>query len=234
MASDASGLTREGVTEALDRIFSLDSELYPRQRLSGAAHRLRPSPCSHRHRPRERVDWEDSPFTCDGIDTLIGRVNELLALARARDLPIIFTTMAYSVTEGPHADAGLYRHKLPMEVFKLGSDAVAIDERLDQQPTDQLIIKKRASAFHGTYLAGFLTVHRRRHAHHHRRHRLRMCQEHDRGRDQRGLPAHRRARMRRRPHPRCRAMEPLRHRRQVRRRGSPRDRGELPRRAACR
>jgi maleamate amidohydrolase len=156
MASDASSLTQEGVTEALDRIFSLDSELY---RGRGFLERR----IGFGQRPALIVidlanAWtrEDSPFTCDGIDTLIGRVNELLALARARDLPIVFTTMAYSVTEGPHADAGLYRHKLPMEVFKLGSDAVAIDERLDQQPTDQLIIKKRASAFHGTYLAGFL------------------------------------------------------------------------------
>jgi nicotinamidase-related amidase len=156
MATEVSGLTQESVTEALDRIFSHDSELY---RGRGFLERR----IGFGRRPALIVidlanAWTRpvSPFTCDGVETLIARVNDLIGLARTRDLPIIFTTMAYSVTEGPHADAGLYRHKLPMEVFKLGSEAVAIDDRLDQQPTDQLIVKKRASAFHGTYLAGFL------------------------------------------------------------------------------
>src|SRR4029077_3906638 len=33
---------------------------------------------------------------------------------------------------------------------------VAIDSRITPLPGEQVIIKKRASAFHGTYLAGFL------------------------------------------------------------------------------
>jgi N-carbamoylsarcosine amidase len=156
MTSDTSSLTREGISEALDRIFSHDSELY---RGRGFLERR----IGFGRRPALIVidlanAWtrEDNPFTCDGIDELIRNVNQLVSAARARNVPIVFTTMAYAVTEGPHADAGLYRHKLPMEVFKLGSDAVEIDERLDRQPTDQLVVKKRASAFHGTYLAGFL------------------------------------------------------------------------------
>jgi maleamate amidohydrolase len=156
MATEVSSLTAESVTEALDRIFSHDSELY---RGRGFLERR----IGFGRRPALIVidlanAWTraESPFTCDGVGAIIDHVNDLISAARSADVPIVFTTMAYSVTEGPYADAGLYRHKLPMEVFKLGSDAVAIDERLDRQDTDQLVIKKRASAFHGTYLAGFL------------------------------------------------------------------------------
>jgi nicotinamidase-related amidase len=45
---------------------------------------------------------------------------------------------------------------VPVETLKNGSKAVAIDDRIAPLPTEQLIVKKRASAFHGTYLAGFL------------------------------------------------------------------------------
>jgi N-carbamoylsarcosine amidase len=44
-------------------------------------------------------------------------------------------------------------------VLQLGTDAVAIDERIAPDPGEQVIVKKRASAFHGTYLAGYLRAH---------------------------------------------------------------------------
>ena len=33
----------------------------------------------------------------------------------------MFTTTAYSVTEGPNSDMGLWQHKIPVEVLKLGT-----------------------------------------------------------------------------------------------------------------
>ena len=54
---------------------------------------------------------------------------------------------------------GIWHHKIPVEVLQLGTDAVAIDERIAPGPGEQVIVKKRASAFHGTYLAGYLRAH---------------------------------------------------------------------------
>ena len=101
-----------------------------------------------------------NPFTCDGTDVIISGVQRLLAAGRAKGIPIVFTTTAYAVTDGPNTDMGLWHHKIPVEVLKLGTDAVAIDERIAPEPGEHVIVKKRASAFHGTYLAGFLRAHR--------------------------------------------------------------------------
>ena len=51
---------------------------------------------------------------------------------------------------------GLWHKKIPVEVLKLGTEAVEIDSRIAPLADEQVIVKKRASAFHGTYLAGFL------------------------------------------------------------------------------
>jgi N-carbamoylsarcosine amidase len=95
-------------------------------------------------------------FSCEGMDVIIPGVQQLLGAFRARNLPVVFTTTAYDVTEGPNTDMGLWHHKIPVELLKTGSDAVAIDDRIAPRPDEHVIVKKRASAFHGTYLAGFL------------------------------------------------------------------------------
>ena len=51
---------------------------------------------------------------------------------------------------------GIWHHKIPVEVLKLGTEAVAIDERIAPEPGEHVVVKKFASAFHGTHLAGFL------------------------------------------------------------------------------
>ncbi len=68
----------------------------------------------------------------------------------------MYTSTAYAVTEGPNTDMGLWHHKIPAELLKLGTPEVAIDDRIAPRAGEQVIVKKRASAFHGTYLAGFL------------------------------------------------------------------------------
>jgi maleamate amidohydrolase len=99
------------------------------------------------------------PFTCDGMDVIIPGVQTLLAAARARGLPIVYTTTAYRVPEGPNSDAGLWGRKIPVEALLEGSEAAQIDERIAPRPDEQVIIKKRASAFNGTPLAGYLRAH---------------------------------------------------------------------------
>jgi nicotinamidase-related amidase len=148
----------EDVTEALARIFSVDSELYQGR---GFMRRV-----GYGQRPAlVNIDLANAwtrpgnPFTCDGMDVIIPGVQRLLGAARAKDVPVVYTTTAYAVTEGPNTDMGLWHHKIPVEVLQLGTDAVAIDERIAPEPGEQVIVKKRASAFHGTYLAGFLRAH---------------------------------------------------------------------------
>ena len=148
----------EDVTEALARIFSVDSELYQGR---GFMRRV-----GFGERPAlVNIDLANAwtrpgnPFTCDGMDVIIPGVQRLLGAARAKGIPVAFTTTAYAVTDGPNTDMGLWHHKIPVEVLQLGTDAVAIDERIAPEPGEQVIVKKRASAFHGTYLAGFLRAH---------------------------------------------------------------------------
>lgn len=97
-------------------------------------------------------------FTCDGMETIIPGVQQLLDAFRARGLPIVYTTTAYEITDrnSPHTDMGLWHHKIPVEVLQAGSEAAAIDERIAPRPGELVIVKKRASGFHGTYLSGYL------------------------------------------------------------------------------
>jgi maleamate amidohydrolase len=98
----------------------------------------------------------DNPFTCDGMDTIIPGVKALLDASRAKGVPVVYTTTAYRNPTGPNSDTGLWHLKIPVEVLKEGSEACAIDDRIAPLPDEQVIVKKRASAFNGTYLAGYL------------------------------------------------------------------------------
>ena len=141
----------------LDKVFAADSALY-------------------RNRGFERrIGWGKKPalinidlanawtrpghaFTCDGMETIIPGVQQLLDAFRARGLPIVYTTTAYEITDrsNPHTDMGLWHHKIPVEVLEAGSEAAQIDARIAPRPGELVIVKKRASGFHGTYLSGYL------------------------------------------------------------------------------
>jgi maleamate amidohydrolase len=143
------------ITEALAKVFSNDSDLY---RGRGFMRRIGYGD----HPALVNIDLANAwtrpgnAFSCDGMDVIIPGVQRLLGAARASAIPVVFTTTAYAVTEGPNTDMGLWHRKIPVEVLKLGTDAVAIDERIAPEPNEHVIVKKRASAFHGTYLSGFL------------------------------------------------------------------------------
>jgi N-carbamoylsarcosine amidase len=143
------------IREALEKIFSADSDVY-RQR--GFQRRV-----GFGERPALiNIDLANAwtrpgnPFTCEGMDTIIPGVQRLLAAGRAKDIPVVYTTTAYAVTDGPATDMGLWHRKIPVEVLQLGTDAVAIDERIAPEPDEHVIVKKHASAFFGTPLANML------------------------------------------------------------------------------
>jgi len=151
-------MTSREIAEALERIFAADSELYQArgfQRRVGFGER----PALVNIDLANAWTRPGNPFTCDGMDVIIPGVQRLLAAGRAKGIPIAFTTTAYAVTDGPNTDMGLWHHKIPVEVLRLGTDAVGIDERVAPEPGEHVIVKKRASGFHGTYLAGFLRAH---------------------------------------------------------------------------
>lgn len=140
---------------ALDKVFAADSALYQNR---GFQRRI-----GYGKRPALiNIDLANAwtrpgnAFSCDGMETIIPATQDLLKAFRARKLPVIYTTTAYDVTEGPNSDMGLWQYKIPIEILKSGSYEAAIDDRIAPEPGEHVIVKKRASAFHGTYLAGML------------------------------------------------------------------------------
>ena len=78
----------------------------------------------------------------------------LLDAARAKGLPVIFTTIGY---EPSLRDGGLWLQKVPsLGDLQVGGRWVEIDPRLDPQPDETIVLKKGASAFFGTNLAAIL------------------------------------------------------------------------------
>lgn len=143
------------LNDILQRVFAADSELYQRrgfQRRVGFGKR----PALVNIDLANAWTRPGNAFSCDGMDVIIPAVQQLLTAARPKHVPVVYTTTAYAVTEGPNSDMGIWHHKIPVEVLKLGSDDVAIDERIAPEPGEHVIVKKRASGFHGTFLAGFL------------------------------------------------------------------------------
>ena len=74
----------------------------------------------------------------------------LLDEFRARALPVFFTTVAYE----PHLrDAGQFVSKVPaLSILVKGSEWVKVDDRIRPHPTEQVVLKKYASAFFDTRL----------------------------------------------------------------------------------
>lgn len=145
------------LAEALERAFSADSSIYQRrgfQRRVGFGER----PALIHIDLANAWTRPGHAFSCEGMDVIIPTVQKLNASARAKGCPIVYTTTAYNVTDGPNSDMGLWVHKIPVELLQIGSPEVAIDDRIAPEPGEQVIVKKRASAFHGTNLSSFLNA----------------------------------------------------------------------------
>jgi len=97
-------------------------------------------------------------FSCDGMETIIPAVQALNEAGRAKGIPVVYTTTAYTNVEGPNSDMGLWVHKIPVELLEAGTEAVQIDSRIAPRPEELVIVKKRASGFHGTHLSSYLNA----------------------------------------------------------------------------
>ena len=103
-----------------------------------------------------------NPFTCDQEkmdNEIIPGMQKLLKAFRAANLPVIHVTTAYEITDrdAPFTDMGLWHNKIPVDVVDLANEELwAIDSRIAPVKGEYTLLKKRASSFHGTELAGIL------------------------------------------------------------------------------
>ncbi|MCB1498919.1 MAG: isochorismatase family protein [Bauldia sp.] len=103
-----------------------------------------------------------NPFTCDQEkmdNEIIPGMQQLLAACRRHGHPVIHITTAYEITDldAPYTDMGLWHKKIPVEAVNLKDTHLwAIDSRIAPVPGEHTLLKKKASAFHGTPLAGIL------------------------------------------------------------------------------
>jgi nicotinamidase-related amidase len=92
------------------------------------------------------------------VSAVLAAAERLLGAFREYDLPRYFTTVAY---EESYGDAGMFIEKVPaLRELELGTEAVAVDERVASEGDERVILKKYASAFFGTDLETELTTHR--------------------------------------------------------------------------
>ena len=151
----------------------------------------------------------------------------LLDAARAKGLPVIFTTIGY---EPSLKDGGLWLQKVPaLGDLQVGGRWVEIDPRLEPREDETIVLKKGASAFFGTNLATDP-----RDAGHRLGGAVRRDDErlHPRDGDRPApvrVPGHGAARVRRRPCAGAARGEPLRHPGEVRGRGVARRRARVRR-----
>lgn len=101
---------------------------------------------------------DESPQGSSRLEPVLHNTIKLLEVARKRECPVFFTTMAFT----PWEAAGPYGRKMlhlgEKGSLDAGSKMVELDPRLNRRPEEPLLVKPRASAFWGTpfdsYLAG--------------------------------------------------------------------------------
>jgi maleamate amidohydrolase len=88
------------------------------------------------------------------LDDEINRTNEILTAARRRNVPVIFTVIAY---DGSGCDGGRYFDKIPnLKMLVKGTPLVELDDRLARLPADVVVEKRYPSAFFDTGLLDLL------------------------------------------------------------------------------
>jgi maleamate amidohydrolase len=84
----------------------------------------------------------------------IEATRRVLDAARAKGLPVVFTTIGY---EPSLKDGGLWLQKIPsLGDLQVGGRWVEIDPRLEPREDETIVLKKGASAFFGTNLPSIL------------------------------------------------------------------------------
>lgn len=84
----------------------------------------------------------------------VGQTKRLLDAARAKGLPVIYTTIGF---DSSLKDGGLWMQKVPsLADLQIGGKWVEIDPRLEPREDETIVMKKGASGFFGTNLASIL------------------------------------------------------------------------------
>jgi nicotinamidase-related amidase len=99
--------------------------------------------------------WTDPAYAAGSarLDCAVDAIRKLLPAARARKVPIVYTTAASSEPAFKSAS------ELSPKFRRWDRHACGIDERLAPQPGEYVIAKEYASAFAGTPLVGYLNRH---------------------------------------------------------------------------
>jgi maleamate amidohydrolase len=88
------------------------------------------------------------------LDAVVEANVKLLMAARAHDVPVIFSTIAFTDAE---VDGGVWLQKVPtLATLKAGSKWTEIDPRLGVRSDEVVITKRFASAFFGSHLPTIL------------------------------------------------------------------------------
>ena len=86
----------------------------------------------------------------------VEQTRRVLDAARAKGLPVIFTTIGF---EPSLKDGGLWLQKAPsLADLQIGGKWVEIDPRLEPRDDETIVLKKGASGFFGTNLASILVA----------------------------------------------------------------------------
>lgn len=84
----------------------------------------------------------------------VEQTKRVLDVARAKGLPVIFTTIGFDASL---KDGGLWMQKVPsLADLQIGGKWVEIDLRLEPRDDETVVMKKGASGFFGTNLAAIL------------------------------------------------------------------------------
>ena len=96
-----------------------------------------------------------SPLYAPDVVTAVRETVDLLALARRKDVPVLYTKVIYNKN---YRDGGIFIQKVPvLKTMVEGEPLAEIVPELPPTETDIIVIKQYASAFFGTSLAATLT-----------------------------------------------------------------------------
>lgn len=96
-----------------------------------------------------------SPLYAPDVVTAVQETVPLLALARERQIPVVYTQVLYNPN---FQDGGIFVQKVPvLKTLVPGEPLAAIVPELMPAPRDTILTKQYASAFFGTSLAAMFT-----------------------------------------------------------------------------
>jgi maleamate amidohydrolase len=98
---------------------------------------------------------EGAPLYAPDVVTAVNETIDLLALAREKNIPVLYTKVLYNKN---FRDGGIFIQKVPVLKTMIDGEPLAeIVPQLSPVESDIIIVKQYASAFFGTPLAATLT-----------------------------------------------------------------------------